>query len=898
MRAAGGTIEVSDDAKTFRTLEPFDVPRNPTAPVYISLGKDGVTARAFRLNFTHAAAASESIVLKELDLSPRVFIPSLGMKALYEANAIDPQQVEHDSQTPAAADAVVHSGDMVNLTSSLRPDGTLSWAVPPGNWTILRIGHTTTGVTNHPAPPEATGLECDKFSRAGLDASSNGMMQPLLKRLGPLAGNVLDDCLIDSYEVGGQNWTARMPEEFRTRRGYDLTPFLPVFTGRIVDSPERTERFLWDLRRTVSDLFAENYYDYFTELCDKHGLKSMIEPYTGPFESLRAGAKADIPMGEFWTGSNGHPSIKLAASVGHIYGQNIIAAESLTGNPSHGGWSDDPFSLKPTADIGLTSGINRFVFHRFAHQPWLDKFPGMTMGKWGINFDRTNTWFDLAGPFIDYLSRSQYLLQQGKPVSDIAYFCGQSAPVLSRVGKNPDGYNDDSINTDVLLNHASVKDHRLVLDDGVSYAVLVLPDSDPNMTPELLQKLHDFVNAGLTIVGPRPLHSPSLTDYPHCDEQVKQLANDMWANIDGTDVAEHALGQGRVITGKSLATVLKNMNAAPDVACETGVQGAQFHFIHRHHAEGEIYFVANHDDIADDALCTFRVAGKVPELWHPDTGAIESAIAYTIHDGLTSVPIHFDPAGSVFVIFRQSDTNADHIAGITKNMYLDTIFSTRDKEHHVIAWNPVKYEFTTSKGHTLIADASDLLAPVDITGPWTVTFPPNWGAPAQASFDKLISWPNSADPGIKYFSGTATYSKTIDIPTNLLAPNHPLYLTLGNVKNIAQVSLNGHDVGILWKPPFRVDISMAAHVGQNNLEIKVTNLWPNRLVGDEQLPEDVQWDGVKLARWPQWLLEGKPSPTGRLTFTTWHHITKESKLLPSGLLGPVTLHPTEIILLQ
>jgi hypothetical protein len=895
MRAAGGTIDISDDGVTFRALEPFGIPRNPTAPVYISLGDKTVTARAFRFNFTHASAGSESIVLDELDLSPRLFIPAIGTKALYEANAIEPKQVEHDSRIIATPDAVISQEGIVNLTSSLKPDGSLSWQVPPGNWAILRVGHTTTGKTNHPAPPEATGLECDKFSRAGLDASWNGMMQPLLDRLGPLAGKVVDHCLIDSYEVGGQNWTPLMAAEFQKRRGYDLTPFLPVFTGRVVDSPEQTERFLWDFRRTVSDLFADNYFDYFTELCHKHGLRSMIEPYTGPFESLRAGATNDIPMGEFWAGSNGHPSIKLASSVGHIYGQAIIAAESLTGNPSHGMWTDDPFSLKATGDIGFCSGINRFVFHRFAHQPWMNRFPGMTMGQWGINLDRTNTWFDLAGPWITYITRSQYLLQQGKPANDIAYFCGESAPVLTRAGKDPAGYADDSINTDVLLHQASVKDHRLVLADGVSYAILVLPESDPEMTPELLRKLHGFVEEGLTILGPRPEHSPSLTNYPQCDAEVKALAAELWGDVDGKSVKEHAFGQGKVIWGERLENALASLHVGPDFACDGESGNSHFNFIHRTGEEGDIYFVANHDQATIHLLCMFRVSGKIPELWHADTGVMETAPAYTAHDGVTTIPLAFDPSGSVFVLFRKTEDKRNHLVAAEEPADVYELHVTADADTQLLAWKAGNYQFHTTAGKTVEADASTLPAPVRIEGPWQIHFPPHWEAPDNVTFDHLMSWTDSSDKGVKYFSGAARYTKRIDIPQNLLGENQRLYLALGEVKNLAQVSLNGKDLGILWKPPFRVDITSAAKAGANDLEIRITNLWPNRMIGDAQLPEDVEWSGMKLSHWPQWLLDGKDSPTGRLTFTTWHHITKSMPLLPSGLLGPVQLQPAETI---
>lgn len=864
---ASGKILTSYDGTSFDVLRPFSIPHGASVPTTISLGKQPVSARIFRLQFDHAPPGLTGIALKEINLRGELMIQNIAARAAFEPDEVDSCEVAKDEEVTSAPHLVLHRDAIVDLTSALKPDGSLIWNVPEGHWTILRIGYTPTGKTNHPAPPEATGLECNKLSPDGLDASWNGMMQPILDRLGPLAGKILDDCLIDSYEVGDQNWTPRMIDEFKRLRGYDPTPLLPVMTGRVVDSPEVSERFLWDVRRTVADLLAKNYYAHFTELCHEHGLKSLVEPYTGPFESLQCGAANDIPMGEFWTNPQIDASVKMASSVGHVYGQTVIGAESYTSFPQHAKWMDDPYSLKAVGDLAFCQGINRFIFHRFAHQPWLDRFPGVTMGKWGMNLDRTNTWFEMSKAWMQYITRSQFMLQQGRSVADVAYFCGQSAPVLVREGNPPlpKGYDYDDINADVLLTRTRVVNHRLVLADGASYAVLVLPAADPEMTPQLLGKIREFVNEGAIVVGPRPDHSPSLQDYPNCDLDVRKSAAELWGDCDGKTVTDHALGSGKVVWGQSLDQVLSGINLAPDFQSGVATVDSEINYIHRTLDNTDLYFLANHS--ADgNALhggeavhqdCTFRISGKVPELWHPDTGVMEPAPAYQVKGGRTTIAIDFDPSGSVFVVFREADPIAgDHVVAASRQLRSDPVI-------------PVK-------------------------GPWELHFPPHWGAPPSITLDRLISWPHDTDQGVKYFSGTATYVKDLEIPADLLAKGNLLFLDLGEVKNLAQVKLNATDLGILWKPPFRVDIASAAKPGINHLEISVVNLWPNRLIGDEQLPEDVEWraDGG-LAKWPLWLLNGKPSPTGRLTFTTWHHITKDMPLLPSGLLGPVILQPAK-----
>ena len=388
--------------------------------------------------------------------SEKATIDKLPPKTLSE------QQYEYGMQpatkeVPAAA--TVARDSIVVLTSSLGADGKLTWDVPEGDWTILRIGHTPTGAQNAPAPVAGRGLECDKLSPEGVEAHWAGGIIPILKHLGPLAGTAVNDVVIDSYEVGDNNWTPKFRDEFIKRRGYDPIPFLPTLTGRYVGSGETTERFLWDFRRTLCDLFAENYYNRFAELCHEHHLKFSVEPYDGPFECLQAGAKADIVMGEFWATSDLNNvgevnSVKLAAAVANTHGIPIVGAESFTGSPGqYSNWLGHPGMLKPLGDAMWCLGINRFIFHTYAHQPWLDKVPGMTMGQWGTHFGRTNTWWELSRPWMKYIARSQFLLQQGHTVADILFFGGEAGPNggVLRPELKAKGYEYDAIGTDLIM---------------------------------------------------------------------------------------------------------------------------------------------------------------------------------------------------------------------------------------------------------------------------------------------------------------------------------------------------------------------------------------------------------------------------------------------------------------
>jgi hypothetical protein len=542
--------------------------------------------------------------------------------------------------------------------------------------------------------------------------------------------------------------------------------------------------------------------------------------------------------------------------------------------------------MKALGDLAFTRGINSYDFHRFTHQPWLNRVPGMTMGKWGSTLERTNTWWDEGAAWIDYLRRCDYLLQKGLYVADLLYFDGLDIPNLGAVPSLKNGYAYDGCDEDVILHRLSVKDGRLTLPDGMSYRVLVLPATD-RITPVLLRKIKELADAGATIVGPRPVASPSLTDYPSGDEEVKRLADEIW-------------GSGKIVSDKSPEAVLSGLAVPPDFEANAPVQPL---YIHRVAGDTDFYFVSNQEKANVDVDCAFRVTDKVPEFWHADTGKTEKVALYSEAENRTHIPLHLDPAGSVFVVFRPRTAPMDHPVVVTRTgadpasppdsqLPADVLSIADGGGYRLETWKPGDYEIKTAANKTLTRDVANVAAPMEVDGPWELEFPPNWGAPSQVTLDKLLSWPGSTVPGVKYFSGTATYRKTLSIPEDMVGPGRRLYLDLGDVQVIARVRLNGKDLGVLWKPPYRTEITSLAKVGDNDLQVSVTNLWPNRVIGDDQLPEDCEWNANgSLKQWPQWLVDGKSSPTGRFTFATWKHYNRNSSLFPSGLIGPVRLLP-------
>ena len=740
--------------------------------------------------------------------------------------------------------------------------------------------------------------------------------------------------------MGTQNWTLGFREEFTKRRGYDPIGYLPALTGRPVESREITERFLWDLRRTVADLLLENYAERMRELCNQHGLKLSIEAYgDGPYQDVAYGGRVDVPMCEFWTGPPSFADEIMAfckemPSAAHVYGKPICAAESFTSGAVSGKWQNHPFSLKPLGDTAYTLGTNRFVFHRYSMQPWLDRKPGMTFGPFGLHYERTNTWWEQSRAWHAYLARCQALLQRGTFVADVACMGTENAPHMFPRRELmdpsiPPGYDYDDMPPEVVLNQMTVRDGRVVIPSGMSYRVLVLPPGR-TMTPALAAKIKKLVMAGATVVGPPPTASPSLADYPHCDNEVQRIAAEVWGDCDGESISESHYGKGKVVWGKPLVDVLGALDTPPDFTCKNVAVNEQIRYIHRHDHGADIYFVASAFPEAKRFQCTFRVKSKKPELWWPDTGRIESVAVYEQAGNTTVMPLALDPYGSVFVVFRHDETEQPErvisirrdgveISGVAPRpipsiqlQHEAALVTVRpEATYYLEVSQQGKYDFKTSQGRMLSVDVAALPDPFEIKGPWELDFPKGWKAPDRVTLERLISWTDHPDPGVKYFSGTATYHRQFELPAGFAARerehdrDRDFYLDLGRVEVIAAAKLNGHDLGILWKPPFRVDVTEALKAGANELVVNVVNLWPNRLIGDDMLPPDCDWipnyqpgnpvpptHGWVLKKWPQWLLDGKPSPTGHVTFAAWKLWSKDDPLMESGLLGPVRIVAT------
>ncbi|MBN1489995.1 MAG: hypothetical protein JXA69_08765 [Phycisphaerae bacterium] len=754
---------------------------------------------------------------------------------------------ESQQRNAAAAEppagAVTPLDRVVDLTDKMDREGRLTWDAPAGKWLIIRYGHASNMKMTRPCPALAVGLECDRLARAGIEAHYEGFLKRIFKDAGAAAGRALTTVHIDSWEAGCQNWTATMPSEFKVRRGYDLRPWLPVLTGRVVGDLEQSERFLWDLRVTASEMTRDNYARRLKELARPHGIKLSIEAYGRLcIDNLQYGGVSDMPISEFWARGKGlfptpasyHHSSKAMASIAHTYGMPVVGAEAFT---SDRGWRDTPFTLKAMGDMAFGWGVNRFIFHLSAHQAYENMIPGLTHRKWGEHIQRHNTWWDYSRPWMEYIARSQYLLQQGQFVADVAWWFGEGAPlrVNDMTMEMPAGYDYDLCSSENVL-AMRIKDGRLVLPSGASYQYLLLPDGD-RMTAPMARKVEELVESGARVIGgAKPKAAPGLTDYPRCDAEVARIRAELW---DGR----------RVIVGKSLAEVFHEDGLSPDFE-----GGAALIYHHRRSGAAELYFVANQENRPLECVCTFRVTGKQPELWNPETEARRALTDYSEREGRISVPLHFEPLQSWFVVFR-----ADVGIAVQAEQRPNSV---------------APQELRT------------------IGGVWEVRFDPKWGGPDKAvRFETLTDWSRHSDPRIHYYSGTATYRNTFTLSAAEAAGNAGrLWLDLGTVEVMGRVRVNGRECGVAWKPPYRVEITGAAKAGENVLEVDAVNLWINRMIGDEQLPEDAEWrDFETLAGWPEWFKAGQKRPSGRYTFTSAKHYTKDTPLVPSGLLGPVTL---------
>ena len=795
------------------------------------------------------------------------------------------------------ADCVVAARDVVDLTAKLDPSGHLEWQAPAGHWRILRVGFTSNGRSNKPATVAGRGLECDKLDARVVRSHLDQYVGQLVQRFGPAVGKTFAAVETDSWECDVQNWTAGLEQRLQQRTGIDIRPWLPLLIeGWIVDSPDASERMLWDWRRFLADQFAENFFGEVSRYLREKHLTYVIEGSGRQmylYDPIGYQRPGDVPMGEFWLNSGAGQGVrvdnKVAASTAHITGGRIVASESYTASATFAKWQNHPYTLKPLGDRAFCGGVNRFVFHTFAHQPYEVTGPGFSMAVWGLNCNRANTWWEQGRAWMEYLTRCNYLLQEGRFVADVLWYIGDDVP--NRIGWANElkpalarGHDFDACDAKALL-EARVEEGRIVLPSGMSYRVLLLANR-PTMRPAVLRKIAELAEAGAVIVGPPPQQSPSLADLGDGDRQVRELAQQIWGPCDGVKAKENAAGKGHVYWGMSFDEIFQRLNLAPDFLWRGKADEAEVLYIHRRIGDTEAYFVSNQKPRVEPGTARFRVTGRQPELWDPATGAItRPAVFRSTPDG-TELELTLDPAGSVFVLFREP-APARHVVEAGQ---ADISFNPKGK---LVArtWQSGGGGLKFSDGTSGEFASVPVPAPIDLAGPWDITFPPKLGAPSSAKFPQLVSWSERPEDGIRYFSGTATYTHDFTLAADKLGSGREVWLDLGDVQVIAEVRLNGQDLGVLWKPPFRLNATAALKPGANRLEVRVTNLWPNRMIGDEQLPDTLTWTKTRQlpSKWPAWLLKGEPRPDGRITFCTRKPFKKNDALLPSGLLGPVRL---------
>lgn len=816
---------------TYRSICKFEIDRsnpsinvgfNPYAPIVISIPE--TKASEFRLVIdANNAGMIENVKLSNVPKVERYAEKTLA-KMFQTPHPMWYDYLWKDQPNVTDVSTLVPANKVLDITKDMNVDGTLIWNIPVGKWVIMRTAMVSTGQTNAPASPEGTGLEVDKMSAKHVAAHFDAFLGEILRRIPESDRKTFHVVVEDSYETGGLNWTDTMIDDFTKCYGYSPVPYMPVFQGVVVGSEDQSDRFLWDLRRLIADKVSYEYVGGLRKISNQHGLTTWLENYGHwgfPGEFLQYGGQSDEISGEFWSaGDLGDIENRVASSCGHIYGKKKVWAESFTcGGPD---FSRYPAEMKQRGDRFFTEGINSTLLHLYIQQPD-EKVPGIN-APFGNEFNRHNTWFSQMDVFAKYLKRCNYMLQQGQYVADVAYFIGEDAPKMTgiRVPEIPKGYSFDYINGEILLNDATVVDGKLTLKSGMQYRVLVLPPLT-TMRPELLRKIKDLVNQGLVILGPAPTHSPSLQNYPVADKEVKEMANELWQMSNSVYTRCIAYGKGKVYPNASLEEVFADMNVVPDF--QDADLCNPLLFIHRSLSTGDIYFVSNQGDKAININAAFRVRGKLPELWNPQTTEVRSLPVYKELTQSTQVPMTLQPYESAFVVFRTP---------------VDSVVSNKSENY------PQKR----------------VVAKVD--GPWTVTFQEGRGGPDQpVQFNELTDWSENSDNKIKYFSGTATYNTTFKIGQ---LPKNQVYIDLGKVMVMAKVKVNGNDVGGVWTAPYRLDITNYLKKGKNKLEVVVVNNWRNRLIGDKSLSEKE-----------------------RITWQTFSYLSTDSSLQSSGLLGPVEI---------
>ncbi|MFV5688033.1 glycosyl hydrolase [Flavobacterium sp. ZT3R25] len=810
-------------------------------------------------------------------------------------------------------DATILTKDnIIVITDGLDNADRLKKSLPERQWEIVRFGHTTTGEMNLTAPLSGQGLEVDKMSRNALDKFWTLYPEKLIDMAGKHAGKTFKRLEIDSYEAGLQDWTPKMATEFKNRRGYELLPWLVVTAGYILESKDSTERFKYDQQRTINELFADNYYGYLEELVHKvPGLELVVEPYgTGKksFDETAIRGIGDIVMCEFWTKPTtwGWETLLPVSSNAHINGKKIVAAEAFTGQPQYA-FQIDLADLKATGDQAFCEGVNLFVLHASAHQPWPQLKPGMTMGWWGTQFGPSQTWWDHgATEWVQYLTRCQLLLQKGLFASDLCYL------QLYRQKKTfiPEGYKADVCNEKELLTRFSVKDNKLVLPDNMTYKMLVLPNRC-KIEPELARKIEKLVNDGAIVVGNGFTGSPGLNNFAVVNREMRSISERLFGSFGAKDVTEKKVvnvGKGKVYCGYSAEEALALENISKDV--EVLDNEKNLAWIHRNDGNEDYYFISNQASENKSYRINFRIENMKPELWDPVSGKMTNALVWKNINNQTMVTLDMEANGSCFVVFRKkSESQLNSIKNISLNGEDLKINSYLTRDNQLILNKKGVYKVNFQDNKTITKKQDKEAEKMLLNDNWDVRFQENSGTPSAAHFEKLISWPLHSDSGIRFFSGTAHYNKSFQLHSKQLKSNKRILLDLGKVKNIATITVNQKKVVVIWKPPFSVDITDYCKAGENQLEVMVTNLWPNRIIGDKTEPEDCEWGPIRdfpyvkpvpiigrnLQTVPEWIINKTARPSiNRITFCTMDLFEKDTPLLASGLIGPVQINIEDI----
>ena len=970
-------ISASDDGKIFKKVGELDYHnyRYNALPVFAQINDgNGARAKFFRLDFANKKVAPWRRSGTPYALLYLKFTNDSTIDKIDAKNSTG-MPFEYCPTNLKSADCP-KSENVLDLSEKMSPDGSLDWRPESGNWNILRIGYTSTGSENAPAGWHERGLECDKLSKRGLDAHWPKYMAAMQKNL----GSSLKYAIIDSYEVGGQNWTEDFAGEFKKRRGYDIKKWLPAALGYTIESPAKSARFLYDFQHTVSDLFAENYYDYFSELCHKNGLLAITETYGGPYDTIRCARSADVPTSEFWIDHS--DAGKHAYSVNNFFGRRSAATESFTsGTGPNDCWRQYPRNLKARGDKIWAEGTNAFVIHSYVHQPLTNILPGLTLGPHGSHINVNTTWWKDGAAWVAYINRAQTLLQRGRTPSDVLVLAGEGSPNAHTRGGCDDyrllnaGYFYDYCSAEDLADLVKISGGKIVAPSGVKYSVFSLGD-EKYISIRTLKFVKKLLDRGIPVVGKRPQGSPSLSDD---DAQYARLVDKIWGS-DKNSTAVRNVGKGKLYPQDSALKAVEDLGIIPSIRADK----KGFSAISRTDGKSDIFFIQNSEPRENSGEFSLRAdAGKTPEVWDASTGEITPLAQWQYADGAYKMRLDFRLEESKFIVIREKTPAAKHIAefkseaksaddGQKKNVeIIEATYRLRDTDNggkdvrEVLAkkypnpfqilpqylggdpypnkvkelnvkysvngqtfvekkydgsifhwkgseWDEIpsiepavsdgkpavkfgvagKAEGKLSDGTPFSVELGDLPAPLDISKDWVVEFQKERGAPeGKIKFPELVSWTKNSEFGIRYFSGTATYEKTVKIPPQFFGKNRRIILSLGQVREIASVKVNGKDAGTAWKIPFSLDITDFCKRGENKIEVSVTNLWRNRILGDEIS------DPLKQSFIPKWVFEGKKhsDDNKRFTFTfdkTW---SKNDEPEVSGLLGPTSIKVEETV---